>query len=509
MSGSAVPFSQTLSNLRVPLASFEIGSGNSASSQTQRSLLIGFSASALPLVPILVTSLSQAQGIVGAQSMLGRMVLAYLNNDPDAELWMLPVSPNSGDVDNKTNLTITGSATGAGTIAIYVGGQRLAVSVAPGDTALVIAQEFQAAMLSGAVLPVQTSGSAGGTATAATVAMTATKLSYYGNDLSYNVNYRGAAAGEVLPPGIAVGFTSVTTGAGTATLTGAANALGSKTYDFIGTAFRDSVALGVLQTMLSDVGGRWSPSQMEYGHVWTALHAPAVVLAAAVSAGDAENDRHTTYLASPSPTTPWEHMSATMGACAASIRNDPNRPLQGLQVIGPLAPLTQDAYSRANQQLLLTNGCALTRWDHGGNCYVERMVTTYTTDANGNADQSYLDTETLYTLMYFVRTMKSAVETKFARVKLVDNGTHLGQGVAAVTPNDIRNEIVSQYSLMELVAIVEDTDSFAAGLVVTRNTLDPSRCDVLLDPYLVSGLRILANLVNFYLNSPVATTAVA
>jgi phage tail sheath gpL-like len=41
--------------------------------------------------------------------------------------------------------------------------------------------------------------------------------------------------------------------------------------------------------------------------------------------------------------------------------------------------------------------------------------------------------------------------------------------------------------------------SFAKGLVVIRNAQDPSRVDVLFDPYLISGLRIFAVLNQFRL----------
>ena len=52
---------------------------------------------------------------------------------------------------------------------------------------------------------------------------------------------------------------------------------------------------------------------------------------------------------------------------------------------------------------------------------------------------------------------------------------------------------------MFLDTLLDNTDLFAKGLVVIRNAQDPSRVDVLFDPYLISGLRIFAVLNQFRL----------
>jgi phage tail sheath gpL-like len=92
-------------------------------------------------------------------------------------------------------------------------------------------------------------------------------------------------------------------------------------------------------------------------------------------------------------------------------------------------------------------------------------------------------------------------------MKLAANGTRFGAGQAIVTPAIIEAEMIAQYNLMELEGQVQDTAAFAAGLIVQLNATDPSRADALLDPVLVSGLRIFAALTQFYLNNATVLAA--
>ena len=88
---------------------------------------------------------------------------------------------------------------------------------------------------------------------------------------------------------------------------------------------------------------------------------------------------------------------------------------------------------------------------------------------------------------------------KFPRSKLADDGTRIGFGQPVVTPSIIKGELIAQYATMVVDGLVDDVDLFTAGLVVIRNDQDPSRVDVLFDPYLISGLRIFAVLNQFRL----------
>ena len=59
---------------------------------------------------------------------------------------------------------------------------------------------------------------------------------------------------------------------------------------------------------------------------------------------------------------------------------------------------------------------------------IERAITTYQTNAFGDADVSYLDSETLHTLAYIIRNLKSVITSKYPRHKLANDGTKYGPG---------------------------------------------------------------------------------
>jgi phage tail sheath gpL-like len=136
-------------------------------------------------------------------------------------------------------------------------------------------------------------------------------------------------------------------------------------------------------------------------------------------------------------------------------------------------------------------------------------VTTYQKNVWGQPDPSYLDVETLATIQYFIRYLRSRILQKFPRSKLADDGTVFGPGQAIVTPRIIRAELVAAYSEMMSLGIVENIASFKALLIVERDQTDPNRVNVMASPDLVNQLRILAVLVAFRLQTAPVPVALA
>jgi phage tail sheath gpL-like len=216
-----------------------------------------------------------------------------------------------------------------------------------------------------------------------------------------------------------------------------------------------------------------------------------------------ENDPHTTIAAlEASPTPGFEIGAAFAGACAQSLKADPGRPCQGLELRGVMAPVLADRWTLTERQTLLADGIATCYVSAGDVVRVERSITTYTTAAGGAGDASMRDAQTLYLLAYLLRDLRSMVETKFGRHKLVSDGTRLGPGVAAVSPSTIKGAILARYRELEWAGLVENYDAFAAALVVERDGTDPNRVNVLYPPDLANMLIICAVLAQFRLQYP-------
>ena len=158
----------------------------------------------------------------------------------------------------------------------------------------------------------------------------------------------------------------------------------------------------------------------------------------------------------------------------------------------------ESRFGLSERNTLLHNGIA-TLYYVSGTVMLERVITTYQKNKFGDADNSYLDANTLFTLAEIITRLKSVITSKYARHKLANDGTRYGAGQAIVTPKVIKSELISQYASMERDGLVENADLFAKYLIVERNSSDVNRIDVLLPPDLVNQLRIFAMQAQFRL----------
>lgn len=486
----AVGFATIPANLRVPLFYAEFDNSQATNGLAQkRALIIGqptTSASGLAFVG----DAEAASALYGQGSMLARMIRAFRANDAFGELWALPVADAGAGVAATGTMTITGPATGAGTLSTYVGGRRVPVAVSSGDSATVVAGAVVAAVNADTRLPV-TAGNVAGVVT-----FTARNKGTLGNSIDLRVNLLGSQGGEVLPAGIGVTFVAMASGATDPDLGTLATALGDEEFEIIVAPWTGTTELNALRDLMNDTSGRWSWSRQIYGHVFAARKGADSAL---ISFGQARNDQHMTVVGyeATNPTNPAEMAAAFAAQVFVSISADPARPLQTLQLSGVFATPTGSRFTKSVQQTLLTNGVATLMYDGAGTVRIQRCATTYRVNAWGQPDISYLDAETLFTLAEVIRRLRGRITQKFPRHKLANDGTRFGAGQPIVTPKIIKAELVAQYAEMEAAGLVEDADGFAAATIVERNANDPSRVDVLYAPNLVNGLRIFAVLAQF------------
>ena len=324
-----------------------------------------------------------------------------------------------------------------------------------------------------------------------------------GNDVTLLDSFLGWAAGEKLPAGLAITYSGPTLAGGSADPSLAATAIpamGDEPYDFVIHPYAQAQALDDLALEFNDATGRWSYARQLYGHGYTARRGILTDLAAF---GLTRNDQHHTVAAidagCPSPC--WEYAAAYGGANAVDIAADPARPTQTTPMVGMLAPRAGERFLFEDRQTLLNFGIA-TSYVAGGQLCVERAITTYQVNAFGTPDTSYLDSETLHTSAYVLRTLKAAIATKYPRHKLADDGTRFAAGQAIVTPSVIRGELCAIYGQLVYQGIVENLDTFKRYLIVERDADDPNRVNVLFPPDYTNQLRVFALLNQFRLQYP-------
>jgi phage tail sheath gpL-like len=133
-----------------------------------------------------------------------------------------------------------------------------------------------------------------------------------------------------------------------------------------------------------------------------------------------------------------------------------------------------------------------------------REQTQYQLNSFGQADTAFGLLTILTTLQELLRRMKSAITTKYPRVKLVPDGTRLGPGQAAVQPIDIKAELISEFNAAMFDGLVSNLAAFKNNLVVEIDDNDPNRVNVLWPPQLAGQMRQFAALAQFRLMYPTA-----
>ncbi|MFQ6257703.1 phage tail sheath subtilisin-like domain-containing protein [Yersinia enterocolitica] len=492
-----IPFTHIPSNLRTPLffAEFDNSQANTATT-TQRTLIIGqmLNAGTLPAdVPVLVSSVATVAGQCGAGSMLHGQMAAYLANDIAGEIYILPLADTEAMVAATGKITVTTQASATGVISLYIAGIRVQVAAVATDEVAAVATALTAAINTTTSLPVTAA------AVDAVITLTAKNKGAHGNTIDLRLNYLGSAGGETTPDSLVLAFTPMAGGAGAPELDDALANLQDRTFDFIINPYTDTASLNKIKDFLSDSTGRWSYAEQLYGHSFAAQSGTYGQLTAA---GELRNDQHASLLGvngSPTPSYIWS--AAYVGAIAQSLRNDPGRPLQTLTISGVLAPPLASRFTLTERNNLLHSGISTVTTADDGTVQVENIITTYQKNKYGAEDDSYLQIETLFLLMFVTRFLRTQVTSKFARMKLAADGTRFAPGSAIITPNIIRAELIAQYQTLEFNGYVQDAKGFAKGLIVEKSTSNPNRVDVLWTGVLINQLRIFAVLNQFRLQA--------
>jgi phage tail sheath gpL-like len=484
-----VPFNNVPGNTLVPFAWFEFNAGGTPYAGNAVLLLVGQMTSGgnatagVPYGPI--QSQADAVARFGSGSMLAGMYSVAQQNAPTAPIWALPLADPTGA---KATDTIVFTAPGiAGQALIAVMGRLITWQVNASDTATNIAANFVTA-LNAANLPVTATSSTG------TATLTAVHIGALGNNI--DVAWVGNQPNVLAAANATV--TAMASGSGIPSLTTPLANCGSVPFDWIASPYSDATSLGSFQTFLNDQSGRWSSSEQIYGHHTTVA---AGNLSTQATLGNTRNFQHETimgvqYFRTP----PWEWAAALGGVEVTNLATAPScsQPLQTLPLAGVLPPFSRTQWWQiTDRQALYTAGIAAYTVNAAGQVVVDRMVTTYKTNAAGAPDTTFMDVETMAQGMFALRYLRSAVQTQLGRMAFAATNPFAVSTIA--TPNDIANVIIHAYNDLVALGVTQDATDFANLLVVQQNPTNPDRCDAYLPLEFVTQLRIFAANVTAFL----------
>lgn len=488
-----ISFNSIPSNLRIPFVAVEFDSSQAQQGPAllnYRGLIIGQktsggSGTANTLVKI--TSEAQAISYGGRGSMLHLMARAWLKVNKFTELWLGILADDGAGTAASGSIVVTGPATETRSIALYLGGVLVTVSVTSGDAQNTIAAAINTAINANSDLPVTS------TVSTNTVTITHRHKGTAGNGYNIRHSYRD---GEALPAGVALAITQLSGGATDPSLTSLIAAMGDTWFNVIAHPYTASTPLTAIEAeMLSRSG----PMRMIDGLAVTAAQGSHSTL---TTLGGARNSPYSVIMgpAGLNPPMPVvERAAKAAGVIAYYAQIDPARPFQTLPLTDDLPPADTDLFDNTERNLLLYDGIATTRVAAGGVEQLDRVITTYQTNSVGADDTAYLDATTVLTLMYLRYSFRNRWQLKYPRHKLASDGTRLGAGQAVVTPKVGKAEALTWFREMEEKGLVEGFDQFKRDLIVERNVSDPNRLDFTLPPDLVNQLIITASKVAFRL----------
>lgn len=439
--------------------------------QVKRALILGqmlAAGVATPLTPLLSAGVGDAQAQFGAGSQLAIMVERYRALDSFGELWCVPLQDATGATKQTNTLTVGGTATAAGTLPLYIDANSVPVGVNVGDAAATIATNIAAAVNAWA--------SPGGnplpwTATAATDVVTLTARNggtLAGQGLLPLIGYYGPAGGEVTPAqlGITVAVAAGTAGATDPQIATALANLPDKTFDFICCPYADPTNLDAMQSFLSDATGRWNWSEELFGHAFTGY---CGTFGERAAFGNTRNDQHLSaggLNGAPDPA--WHYAVDLCATAAVSLRANPAVPVGGLGGGAPmnvLAPPLAARDSFSERDTLLYDGFSTFVVTDAGQVLVQRLVTTYQTNAGGAPDDSYLDINVPFCVEAWIQARRSMILSDFNQAILVADGSTIPPGSAMVTSQTVKAHVIALYRALALTGLVQNPDQFAQAIV--------------------------------------------
>lgn len=434
-------------------------------------------------VPTRMLTAAQAEENFGRGSQMAAMVAAFKAANSFTELWCVAQDDNVAGAAATGTVTFGGSPTETGTLNAYIGGKLVQTAITSGATASTIATAFAAAVNADTSLPVTAA------AVAAVVTLTARNKGEAANGLDVRMNYYD---GERTPKGMTVAIVAIGGGTGNPDVQGVITAIGDQQYHTVVCPYTDASNLTKLEALLNT---RWGPLVQKEGHAFVGF---AGTHGATSTFGNTRNSPFLTIMAagkSPSPAYVW----AAVAAAVDSFEPDPARPRQALPLPGLLPPAVPDRYTLDERNLLLYAGVSTTLVDAGGLVLVERLITSYKTNAFGVQDISYLNIETMRTVAYLRLTLRARIALKFPRHKLASDGTRFAPGQAVVTPTVIRSELVALFQDWEEAGLVENIEQFKQDLLVERDSTDPDRMNAIVPPDCINQFRVFAAQLQFRL----------
>lgn len=482
----SIPFNQISNTNRVPGAQIEIDASKAKSRATlepHHVLFIGTRLSTGSATEGQIKSiLGELDGdaYFDAKAVLSAMTRAFKRINKTAKCSAMALDAEAGGTAASGTFPLVGTASADGTLRVRIGDQRISVSIASG-----VAANTAGAVALAAAINATERCPFSATSALGTVTITFRSKGLSGNFVTIEV--------ESLPTGITCTPVQPASGATDPTVADAISALGDERYDTIVCEYSAAANLALLE---AEATRRWGPTVKQPVTIIVGYNGSHGTL---TTYGSARNSPRSIVMGSGnSPTPPWIWAAQAAARDAQRCDTMPNRPRKGLTLPDCEAPKVTERFDHDDRNLLYFDGISSYVADQSGNVSIDRLITTYQTDANGQADKTYLSAETVRNLAdLYLRKLQLA--GKYQDYLIAEDGTKADDGVPILTPKAWRGELIAWYEGMEKKGRVKDLAGYTEDLRVEIDEDDPERMNTESPDRLVNGLVTMAMKVAFQL----------
>jgi phage tail sheath gpL-like len=432
-----------------------------------------------------VRSADEVGALAARGSMVHRQAIPSFSRNRTTETWVALLADPAGAAATGT-IVVSGPATASGEISLYVGGNRLAIPVV--DTAISddIASDINDAINNEPDLPITA------TVLASTVTWTYRHIGEVGNDYDVRHSY---ADGEQLPASVGLVITPALNGTGAPSLTALFAAIAAQEFHVITHPYTDAPTLTAIENELDD---RASQLRQIPGVGITSAQGSVGTLTAL---GTARNSEHHSIVAQPgnNPLTPPSEFAAEVAAVIAE--KGAIQPTIGWNTeplphsVSPAMADRFQVFPERND--LLNDGIATAKVGADGRQQIERIISTYQTNASGAPDTTYLDLTTALTLIHLRTNWRTFWDSNYSDYALAADGTRVKPGVKLMTPSKARGISITWARTQESAGLIQNLDAFVDAVTAAIDPGDSTRMNVVLPPKLISPLYVNDTTLSF------------
>jgi len=415
----------------------------------------------------------------GRGSQLARMIELQLKSSGGVPVYAVPLEDDDGAVTATGTIVMLGTATAAGTLAVYIEGKKVSVAVVSGDTPTLIGDAIAAAITADLDLPVTAVNAAG------TITFTARWGGESGNQIDLSVNLSDS---DELPAGVTsatvVNIGSVATGATDPVLTAAFAAMGDTWYTEVCCPYNSAASLAAME---SAGVVRDDPSVKRQ---FAGFAGYTGTIADFITELESRNSEWTTYIPVPgSPTSAYMLAAGGTADFAADQQANPGRPQKNTILSGAIAG-NEDM--RLNNDTIVRAGGSWTKNNEDGTVTIGDLCTTRTTTTAGAATEDWRFTVIIPNIQFKIYALEQVfLSSPYDRAVVLADGSGKGP-TYAVRPSTVKARAIGLVDDWVVRGLSTKRDQIVDGITSAIDSGNPGRINLLIPDVASAGLRIVA-----------------